>query len=289
MMQLKICMECGNSGHVWDDELQRFVSCGHNEPDGDPIEEARMMRGEWGDRPTGCALLGRYFFRNLHTRGDPTNGPLPVPGQMLIVSYDLGAAHTSIHLQQLLIPSAERMIKLTFDELNFVGSYTTYERIVALLLDRIVWWEKLAGPFSRIRHISDDSAFNQFRAARGSFDARDIEELARAYIDRRKLPLRLGVKMEPAPKGQYSRAARVRMAVDDLQAGRTVISGTCVKTIAMIEHLEEDPSDPMAPRRDQRHIHVFDSWTYGYFLFHSGRMGVPLTLAKRALGVLTLH
>lgn len=238
----------------------------------DPIEEARMVRGEWVEKPEGDAMFAEEWDASVHVVGDTkkNEGLLPMTNHPVIVTWDPGGAHTSLHFEQV-IPMPDKIIWTVFDEINFVGRYMPYAKLVPKLIQRMQYWEeKMDGKQFEYRHISDDSAFNQFRAKDGSFDAADIERFSKEYVERLKLPERFVIKMEACPKGPHSVAARVRV-VKDLLIGRNLfISATCPKTIDMFNKLEEDKNDRMHPKRSAQ-IHSFDSLSFGPFFFNSGR------------------
>lgn len=225
---------------------------------GDPIEEARMLRGEWIDAPSGEAIFGASFSKELHVRGDALKGVglLPSTDFPILVGYDLGPAHSSIHFMQYLI-GADRHMWLVFDELNFVEKRFPYSRIVPQLLKRMDYWNERLDHNFHFEHISDDSAFNQLRPD-GSLDHQTVEQLSKGRI-----------KMKAAPKGKGSVLSRTRILLDVLASEEIIISATCPKTIDMLMFLESnkekkgeyDPDARFKPKRC-KHLHVFDSLTY---------------------------
>lgn len=223
---------------------------------GDPVEEARMLRGEWVDRPTGDALFGEDFVESLHIKGSVAKkiGIHPIKGHPIIVSYDLGAAHTSIHFTQI-VPTKDKVWKIVFDEMDYVGQYIRYSKLVPEIIARMDYWNKKVGVTFRFIHISDNSAFNQYRAKDGSFDAWDIEKISEGKI-----------RLRECPKGPHSVEARVRLFKDGLQQNEVLISASCPYTKKMVLGLEEDEKDRLKPKRSV-HIHRFDSCTYGFFYF----------------------
>lgn len=238
---------------------------------GDPVEEARMVRGEWVDRPEGDALFGSDFREQIHVRGDvkSNRGIMPIKGHPIIFSYDLGAAHTSVHVNQL-VPTKDKIFRLTIDEFDYVGQYMPYFRLVPKLIQRMQYWDQRVGTAFHFVHVSDDSAFNQYRAKEGSFDAKDIEDLSKAYVDKNGLDERYIIRMVAAPKGKHSVEARVRMTRDGLQQEEVIISATCHKTKEMFMRLEEDPDNRLKPKAGP-YLHKFDSYSYGFFYFLVGR------------------
>lgn len=252
----------------------------------DPIEHDRMVLGLWVDKPEGDSLFGGYWHDAIHLRGDlnKSTGIVPAVGYPLIISWDPGAAHTSIHFEQY-IPTKDKIIWAVIDEMNYVGKYMPYRQLVPKVVARMQYWEKRASDeagkevrFNFI-HVSDDSAFNQFRAKEGSFDAQDIETISREYVDKLKAAEsdeqkksafdRFIIRMKPAPKGQHSVEARVRIVTDLLVEQSIIVSATCVKTRAMFMNLECDKDNRMKPKRSA-HLHPFDSLSYSIIYFNSG-------------------
>lgn len=224
----------------------------------DPIEYARMVRGEWIDAPEGDAIFKDQFTTSLHVRGDAIkgNGLVPSTEFPVLAGYDLGPAHSSIHfLQQIM--GRDKTVWIVFDELNFVEKRMPYYEIVPLLIQRMAYWDRRMKFNFTWKHISDNSAFNQIRTD-GSFDHQTVERLSKGRI-----------KMMAAPKGKGSVATRVRMVMDMLVREELFISATCLKTIDMFMALTSDtkknnrydPEGRMTPKRS-KHIHVFDSMTY---------------------------
>lgn len=242
----------------------------------DPIAYARLIKGEWVDRPDGDTLFGEDFSDLIHIRGDAlqNKGLVPVVPHPIIVSYDLGAAHSSIHFKQI-IPTLDKIFKLIIDEFDFVGQYMPYAVLVPKLIDRMVYWDKrMVFDFSW-QHISDSSAFDQYRAKDGSFDAWDVEQISKEYVKKMGLSERYIIKMKPAPKGEHSIEARVRMVKDDLISRSLLVSATCQRTKEMFMRLPCDPENRMKPRKKSRYGHNLDSMSYGFFYFQTSRSNVP--------------
>jgi len=241
----------------------------------DPIEFQRMVQGLWVDRPKGKALFRFAFQENLHMRGDlsKNRGLVPIKGHPVIVSYDPGAANTSIHFLQI-VPTVDKVYKIILDELNFVGEYIPYPQLVPRLIARMNYWDgfemdgKKIGPFKWI-HVSDSSAFNQFRAATGSFDAAEIETLSAGRI-----------KMMECPKGPGSIEARTRLILDALTSDELRLSALCPKTREMFLNIEEDEKNRMKPKPNGPLVHVLDSVSYGFFYFYHGRGKLSMQTAE---------
>jgi len=242
----------------------------------DPILKARLVDGIWVDRPDGTSLFADCFMENVHVRGDLSRnmGLLPVVGHPMIVGYDPGAAHTSIHFEQI-VQTIDRIYKIIVDEIDKVGQYEPYPILVPKIVDRMVYWEKKMETRFQWYHVADSSAFDQYRASTGSFDVQQFEKLSKDYVAKKQLDPRFVIRMLACPKGEYSREARASMVRDDLVTGSLLISATCPRTRDMMLWLPHDPENRMAPRKKHRYCHNFDSLSYGFFYFATGRINVP--------------
>lgn len=234
---------------------------------GNPIFYKRLLLGEWIDMPTGEAMFAEVFSRSRHVRGDLTKliGLGPVKGHPIILGYDLGPAHSSIHFMQML-PTIDKLVWLVFDELNYVGLYMPYQRIVPQILKRMDYWQEMARCKFEWEHISDNSAFNQVRTD-GSYDAAEIEQLSDG---------RIGLK--EAPKGQGSVPGRMRMLMEMFAQDEIIISAMCPKTIDMCEYMQGqkptkdqyNPDGALTPSKTSPHRHVADSVTYPMWYYRVG-------------------
>ena len=242
----------------------------------DPVEERRMLHGEWVDRPSGEAIFKDYYLPALHLKGDMKRRILPVPAWSVPVGWDPGIANNSIVFTQYL-PIGGRMVWVVFDEMVYLGRRLRHDVMVPAVMRRLRWWQKQVGTALTWDHISDDSAFNQFRPNTGSYDVMDVERESRKVAENWKV-VRLGtecfevepIKMRPGPKFSGSREARVRLLMNVLQREEIYISPCCKNVIEMLLHLESekpkvggkyDPSLAFTPKRS-RYLHTFDALTY---------------------------
>lgn len=249
----------------------------------DPIMKARLVDGEWVDMPEGDSLFEGTFVPGVHVKGDPIRGVgiLPVIPVPVIVSYDPGAAHTVVYFTQV-VATIDKIYKLVFDEIDHVGNYTPYTKLVPEIIARQLYWEdKMKFKFPWI-HVSDDSAFNQYRAASGSFDAWDIQKISQQWVDQQKAKIdsnlpdhekrkaeanldRFVIKMKAAPKGEHSIEARVRLLNEDLVTSSFMISAvTCPKGVEMFMRLTHEPDDRLKPKKKARYGHNLSAMTYGF-------------------------
>lgn len=248
----------------------------------DPVERDRMLNGKWIDRPSGDAIFKDQFIEEIHVRPSAKqnlkgHGIIPLPEYPITIGYDPGPAHFSIHLMQM-IPRGDQELWVVIEELNHVGMRDPYQKVIFGLMDRMVFWNKRMQRRLVHEHIADEAAFSH-RNNRGSFDARDIEELSKMYIQRHPNCGLQPIRLRPAPKGPNSIPERVRRIQGLLMDGMLLVSATCPKTIQMFNSLERDdktkdgPADPnygFMPKRKSIHKHVFDSLSYP-IIYHGVR------------------
>src|SRR6266550_128369 len=246
-----------NERYVPDGYVDTLLDC----TKGDETEHRRMVIGEWVDAPSGDSLFRNDYNELIHVKGDAVKGEglLPWPGQpLLVLGYDLGQAHSSVTLEQY-IPFKDKIHWLILDELVFVDAYMPYSRLVPKILELMKYWSERMKYEFQFQHISDDSAFNQFRAKDGSVDVKDVEELSGGKI-----------RMVPAPKGKFSIDTRVRLTREKLQNVELLVSATCTKTRESMLKLECDPNNPLRPKPKSRFGHPFASMSYP-FIYYAGR------------------
>lgn len=239
----------------------------------DEIEYRRLVLGEWIDRPSGTAIFGHCFNDGLHVRGDEVAGTriLPNPKYPITIGYDLGTANSAVVFTQN-IPTSEKDVWVVFDEMIFTDAYIPYTDLVPAIMRRIKFWNDRMGAKFTVEHISDSSAFNQFRATHGTYDAWEVERISRECA-----PDFEGVQpivLIECPKPPNSIQARVKVLLRALQSERFIISVSCTKLRDMFLHLESEklsdkkysPDLPFKPRRS-KHIHGFDALSYPMFYY----------------------
>ena len=262
----------------------------HNLPEGyienltklyksDPIEADRMLRGLWIDRASGDSLFRDVFNVGIHVRplkedGNPDHKRrlCPIAGYPIIVGMDPGSVYNAYSYMQWLppipgiTPWTEDMGWLIFDEVCLFKRKVAYQQLVPVLMRRIKFWrDQVPGKLPQV-WLSDNSAFNQFRAAQGSYDVLEIDRAYEAHRERYGLePL----KTKPAPKFAGSRQIRVRLLSSLLADQRILVSSGCIHTRSMLLNLESesqkpgdyDPDKALSPKRSDW-IHIFDALTY---------------------------
>jgi len=249
-------------------EFHEYMQTVRDATKGDAIEEARMLRGEWIDRPSGAAIFKDYYIPQIHKIGEGRKRLLPLANYPIIIGYDLGAANNAItFLQQ--IPTEKRLLWMVFDEMIETNRKIGYDVLVLALMRRMAWWQRRMDATFTFSHISDNSAFNQFRPGNngGSYDVMDVERESRKHAERIGVP---PIRMVPAPKFHGSVEARVRLLMNLLQREEIVFSSACTKTLDVLQKLESekqkegaayDASLAFSPKRSQ-YLHPFDSLTY---------------------------
>jgi hypothetical protein len=250
---------------------------------GDPIEAKRMLEGEWIDRPAGDAIFAPYYNKSLHeipidTRIVPTN-EFPV-----VIGYDLGSVNNACIFMQCLV-GAEKSVWTVFDELVFIDKKIPYTSIIPMLYQKMKKWEDKVGGL-KWYHISDNSAFNQYRAKTGSYDVRDFEEISKAKCEMFDLePIRL----KAAPKFSGSVQSRVRLLMAKLMQEEIVFSArNATDSLKAVRNLvsqkgkdgKYDPSLELKPQRSV-YLHAFDAMTYALIYFDS-RLGTPTPTTQKA-------
>lgn len=229
----------------------------------DPYERQRLIEGKWVERPSGDAIFKNYFSMQIHVKGDPIKNMCPIPfkGVPCLVGYDPGPVNFSVTLMQRVI-TKEKAFWWIFDEVNLVGKFYPFRKVVPLLLKRFDYWNGVVGAEMKYIHIADEAAFNQIRSD-GNVDCAEIEKYAKGRI-----------KLKPAPKGKLSVSERVSMLINMLLEEEIYISANCYGTVQMLLHLVSKKAEPgkydstigLTPVRS-RHLHSFDSLTYPIFTF----------------------
>lgn len=250
----------------------------------DPIEAQRMLEGKWVDRPAGNAIFGPYFNKGTHVVGDRRNGIVPDPNFPVVIGYDPGSVNNAMIFMQCLI-GTDKSIWIIFDELVTVNKKIPYTALIPQIYRKMKKWEDRVGQLNW-QHISDNSAFNQYRAKTGSYDVRDFEEISKDKCEHFGLE---PIRMKAAPKFSGSVESRVRLLMAKLVNEEIVISAHCTEVIKMLRNLtsEEpkngkyDPSLELKPRRSV-YIHPFDALTYP-IMYYDVRQSVVMTSPRSSV------
>jgi hypothetical protein len=255
----------------------------------------------WRDRVSGDGLFAGLFNQIAHiapldAEGMPDrNSRLqPVPGHPMIIGLDPGSVYNAFIFMQWL-PVGGKLKWVVFDEQCIFKQRVDYAVMIPMVMRRVRWWRDTVNAEIPMVWISDDTAFNVYRAAQGSFDVLEIQKI---YEANRALYKLESVKVKPCPaKGDGSVKARVRILQTALAQDEVLVSSACVHVKKMLEHLrsapqkDAQPFDPdlaMKPMRSD-HIHVFDAMTYPMIagatqpsLLHPPRQGTQTLISVRA-------
>ncbi len=136
---------------------------------------------------------------------------------------------------------------------------------------RIKWLREQAGGTAENMKqvwISDNSAFNQYRAGTGSFDVLDFE---RIYNERRE---RIGLeemgKIKACPKFPGSDITQTQLTQRMLGSEEILLSARCPRMYRMFLQLDStkqkegqpfDPTAALTPRRSD-HLHCYKAFAY---------------------------
>ena len=254
----------------------------------DDVEYRRLVLGEWVDRPTGASIFGTYYSEARHLRGDELTGEriLPNPKYPITVGYDLGTANSAVIFTQNL-QTKDRDIWVVFDELVFTDAYIPYTELVPAIMRRQKFWNETMKTKFQYEHISDSSAFNQFRATNGTYDSWEVERISRDTLE--QFPELDPIVLTECPKPPNSIQARVKVVIRALQTDRFFVSTSCKRTREMLLHLESEklneskysPDLPFKPKRS-KHIHGFDAMSYPMFYYELDTSRSFLRLDRKA-------
>jgi hypothetical protein len=242
----------------------------------DPSAAERLLAGEWVARPIGNALFADIFYFNKHVIGDAKNGIglLPVPGYPIIISYDPGNVNSSISFQQMVVANG-KMMWLWLGDIDHLGEKILFRKLAWEVIEKMKFWrETMKHPF-QFMHIADEAAINQYRAASGSYDAKEFEDAYNAVAKENNFKPEPGqdkIKLIGCPHGPGSVEARVHMTRSELADGTLYVSATARNSVNMFMHLPESPKEPGKPHKTSKWRHKFDSGTYGrFYVKHRGK------------------
>ena len=173
-----------------------------------------------------------------------------------------------------LLSGADKAIWTCFDELVWINEKMPYTTMVPLVMRQMRYWNNKMDTKFKYEHISDNSAFNQFRAKTGSYDVKDVQEISASKAESFELE---PIRMRAAPKFSGSVESRVRLLMAKLQREEFVMSASCTAVKKMFYNLVSekpkmgryDPSLPFKPRRSI-YLHPFDALTYPIIYYDLG-------------------
>lgn len=238
-------------------------------------EAARMIGGEWVSAPSGDALFKDLFNVQFHVRpldekGRPSVSEWLRPSgkHTMIIGVDPGSVYNAFIFMQWL-PIGGVFKWLIFDEVVLLRKKANYHQMIPALMRRIRWWRSTVGAEMPQVWISDENAFNVYRAASGSYDATEINKIYEAHRNDPDIMLE-PMKIRACPKWAGSVEARLRIEQTALAQDEIVVSSRCTHVRKMYEQLEcekQKPGAPFDPKlattpRRSDHLHVFDAGSY---------------------------
>lgn len=234
----------------------------------DPILWARMIEGKWLARPSGIALFKHYFSEKKHIAGnaETNRGILPKEGHPIIIGYDLGNVNTGIVFMQC-FETEFGPYWIIFDELCYYHEKIPYGRVVRALLEKMAYWNRRMKYKFQFKHISDNSAFNQFVGATGSVHAQEVQNWSAKLIRENKVRFEglVPIRLIECPKPPGSVEERASIMIDLLRDAQIMVSAACPWTRSMLLHLTQDDKTVLEPKKPQKYLHVFDASTYPVF------------------------
>lgn len=241
---------------------------------GDDTEAARMIKGEWVDRPSGEGLFREIYNVAIHVKplndeGQPDHRSRikPHPDFVMGLGIDPGSVNNAfIFFQKLPIDGKDRWV--FFDEIVTIRRKIPFTDMIPIVMRRIRWWRDEVNKEIPMVWIADEAAFNQYRQQSGSFDVLQVEQIYEAH--RLKYHLEPLGRIKPCPKGAGSILTRVRLVQQYLSNEEIIVSSSCRQIQQMFLRIEGkknkpgEPPDPeamMTPSKSD-HKHVFDAVSY---------------------------
>jgi hypothetical protein len=248
----------------------------------DETERSRMVSGEWVDKPSGDGIFRDIYNPVIHMRpvdeeGKPKKSEriLPDPNHPIIIGLDPGSVNNAFIFEQYMMVEGE-MRWVIFDELVTLRKRINYPDFIPMVMRRVKFWrERVNGTPQRMQQIwiSDNSAFNQFRAAQGSYDVLEIEKIYEA--NRQKYNLEPLGKIKQCPKPAGSVVARVNLGQQMLNQDKVIVSAGCPRVHQMFLQLVSkgqkagepfDPEAAMTPKKPSDHGHTWDATSYPWLM-----------------------
>jgi hypothetical protein len=254
----------------------------------DPIEHARLVKGQWIAKPSGDALFKDQFAEARHIKGDVAQslGIEPIPGFPIVCGYDVGSVNTGISIKQYIATQEDGEVELVFDEYAFYHRRTKVRRVAHAMLEKMRYWtrwlwqqpgyeydpenpqfddhgERLPPPLWTWWHLAGDDATTAYNPSKGNTYARDLEtdsaEIIAEDSERYHGLEPIHIRGCPKPPGSIKR--RVDFTAEALAEDRLVVSALCPWHREMFLHLVKAADDDV-PRENQKYNHIFDGFSY---------------------------
>jgi len=230
-----------------------------------PTQAARDIEGLWVALPEGDAIFKDSFVPGFHVKGNVSSGELlrPVKGFPITVGWDAGDGnHAVIFAQE--VPTKEKILWVVLDEIVYIKQTVSLDRLTREAMQKMNAMCEAADFNFSFDHVSDNSAFNRFRASAGSYDWKVVEECSQKLLKefpRIKKPIRL----IECPKPEGSVGAGCRMLIELFQQNALFISANCKNMIETFTKITGKKDDPFAPGTRDRLKHALDAIRYPLF------------------------
>ena len=242
----------------------------------DPTAYDRLILGKWVAKITGDALFKNAYEPDLHLRGNPgKTGLPPISGWPIIIGYDPGDANNArVFLQR--VPFRKRWHWRVFDVLANIQEHISYEDLIRMQYERMLWWCRRMRENFPFEHIGDKAVFTHFNP-QGSYDYLEFQRVSRRIIENN--PDKFGtlspIRMRAPEKGEGSVGERVRCVRNCLHDERLLVSALAPEVDDMFRYLRKAKGPHGVeiddkPRKERRgHIHVFDATSYPIYFYET--------------------
>lgn len=228
----------------------------------DEVQLARDVYGEWREVRSGDALFGT-FVKDFHVRGNVASGELlrHRAGTIVRVGIDIGDTNHGLVLYER-VRTSEKELVIVLDEIVYVKKQVSIEMLAIELLKKLQRLGDDAGADVSFQMVSDNSAFNRFRAGTGSHDHAELEKHLKA--NQKKYPRVKAIpQIKECPKPQGSVVTRTRLLQDLLTNHQIFFSANCSNIIETVEKITAAKDKPMQPDTRDKLKHALDALTYG--------------------------
>ena len=242
----------------------------------DPTAYDRLILGKWEAKVSGDALFKNSYEPEIHLRGTPgKTGLLPLTNWPIIIGNDPGDANNARAFLQRL-PYRGRWFYRVFDAMANYNEHTSYEDLIRMQYDRMLFWCKRMKTNFPFDHVGDKAVFTHFNP-QGSYDYLEFQKISEYLI--KNNPDKYGqlspIRFKAPDKGDGSVGERVRCVRNCLLSERLLVSAMAPEVDDMFRYLKkakgvggiELDDKPLKTKRG--HIHMFDAVSYPIYLYES--------------------
>jgi hypothetical protein len=248
----------------------------------DPTAYDRLILGLWVAKITGDAIFKNAYDVEIHLKGTiGKTGFMPIPKFPIIIGYDPGDANNAKTFMQR-IPFRGRYHWRIFDALANFSEHVSYEDLIRLQYNRMLFWcDRMKHDFAFI-HIGDKAMFTHFNP-QGSYDYLAFSRISKALIESN--PDKYGklspIRMLAPDKGDGSVGERVRCVRNALHAETISVSALAEPVDSMFRFLKKAKGkggielDDKPEKTKKGHIHMFDSTSYPIYYYEMSPSAAP--------------